>query len=1059
MFKRLVTIMTLVALLVGTRLLVALATQPSAPFAIDIANFTGESPQRNPGGTGNLANFGTTNGTYSDEVTEPVYGRSGSIHKMGSTQSAVANSQNQVPIYGASDLGDPSGTKVRLSFGVAISSYDLSSFLINMKYGATAGGSSFYPLNSFLINGNGNIYFANAAVAKYETGRWYDFDIIIDKTNVPTTGTEKWELYIDGAKIAETTVTLSTSATELEPKERYKYFYFRYEFRPAASKVAEVYVDHFRGSNMWDGTAHTDYPTADRTDDVISSTYGLNFVNGTITKPESGSNVTIQSFINGLSRSAGVTVYDSANNLIAPANYGQVLAENMKVQIPSPSGVNKVTLIVTEFDDGTFVQNFNELNAPEPQTSFPVPGFNALSLNAGRQVFTEKGVALRGENDVSFALDMPGGSSNNIALEKPWTVAGDSVFEWSAYNPSGGGNMGMWFRNIGGGFSSYLPTFKGNGEIALGTGVGAVSLGYYNPKQWNRFAVAVRTTGTEIRYDLYLNGNKIVEDTVAGTAPSYSSFGVKFDTAVSRLYIDDYKAYYASVPSAIPASSISSLNEYYSVSNSKKTLALALDNTSAADILNEIASDVGTAILGIYNENMESVTGNAKYGDALVARTILGAEGSDDAQPFFHYYTLVEPYEIGEVDFVRGLGTNTVTATFPVTTRTPDSLSASIILASYNGGKLVDVKVKNDTVSGSTVGSISESLTLVGEEDTIKAFLWSDLVNLQPISSGTIEAQMLYTNIKSLSFYDENGVSTLAGGKAAWGESATKVVRLHFTRPMNEASVLAAGNISLYQGTTPVSITDVTYSAEDNTADVTLGEVLLTDKKYAVVGSTGLADAYGESLTEEKRIEFYTEFEELFNLTDFNAGSLGGWAVVNPANGKIGYENVDENHGRSLSVSVNASITANAPYLVTSDTINALLTTEGTKKMATGDVTIEHELMTTGADVSINMFMISSNGFSTPVYLRGNKIQYSDTTIATLKYNQWHQIRFTYNLAGKSCTIYVDGEEVYSGELIGNADTGEGFVNLRFTFINSLSVQGSTFYLDNFRAGVAKKSE
>ena len=59
------------------------------------------------------------------------------------------------------------------------------------------------------------------------------------------------------------------------------------------------------------------------------------------------------------------------------------------------------------------------------------------------------------------------------------------------------------------------------------------------------------------------------------------------------------------------------------------------------------------------------------------------------------------------------------------------SESATLIVASYNGNRLVDIKTVSVSADGTTtIASMGLSLT---NADTIKAFLWKDMLDLVPL--------------------------------------------------------------------------------------------------------------------------------------------------------------------------------------------------------------------------------------------------------------------------------------------------------------------------------------
>ncbi len=182
--------------------------------------------------------------------------------------------------------------------------------------------------------------------------------------------------------------------------------------------------------------------------------------------------------------------------------------------------------------------------------------------------------------------------------------------------------------------------------------------------------------------------------------------------------------------------------------------------------------------------------------------------------------------------------------------------------------------------------------------------------------------------------------------------------------------------------------------------------------------------------------------QQVVNVTDFNGSTYGGWAVTNTDRTIRTYVDVDAEHGKSLSVATTpAESGSGSTYLYTNADVS--------QAMGSGDISIELELMITGG-VSLDMFVIRgiSALWTTAVTIRNQTLSYGGAS-AQLNLNQWHTIRFDFNLQKKTSALYFDNSQVYSGDLLGNSD---GTIsNIRITVTSPVSTeQGPAMYFDNF---------
>ncbi len=322
-----------------------------------------------------------------------------------------------------------------------------------------------------------------------------------------------------------------------------------------------------------------------------------------------------------------------------------------------------------------------------------------------------------------------------------------------------------------------------------------------------------------------------------------------------------------------------------------------------------------------------------------------------------------------------------------------------------------------------------------------------DRGGLLPISEWTV-AERVYPSVESVSYKKENGADALSKGMAAWGEGGIKTVRLKLDSEMNPQTV-TADNIKVCGASAPVDI-NVEYSPANREAQITLNENLLPGEKYMVLAGAGLKTTDGVSFHTEQMSEFYTEFKEIFEITDFNNSSFGNWRLNNNNDTDYLFATVDSEHGKSLSISVKPAAESN-PYLVTnSSTLQS--------KMGTGDISVEFEFMPTGTQ-TVYMFQLRSIGspgiFTSAATLSGQTITYAGKS-ARIRQGQWNRIRFNYNLQNGVCALIVNGLEIYAGDIPGG--NNGTFDNLRWTFVRASGAEGTVLFLDNIRIGKDKSS-
>ena len=275
----------------------------------------------------------------------------------------------------------------------------------------------------------------------------------------------------------------------------------------------------------------------------------------------------------------------------------------------------------------------------------------------------------------------------------------------------------------------------------------------FKEKQWYRVAMTVYPK--QLRYDLYINGVKVVEHTETGdygwlstekdhcvpekyNITSFAWFNIQpvynaDNSAESRnghVYIDDtisyYGAYYEDAENDVEISSTE-----YKIDDYEGTITVPADTTIDSFAVN---MDFGTSLPVIYTDN----TYTAEVEDTLSDGNVLIAASENGLVR--KYYTVktekTDAFRCENIKtYVNGVESNTLavgTIKATVSMFVPSEMgekAGSLIIAIYKNGVLQSAKMDEKKATGKLDFTITTNIEET-EGVTVKAFFWDD--NIKP---------------------------------------------------------------------------------------------------------------------------------------------------------------------------------------------------------------------------------------------------------------------------------------------------------------------------------------
>ena len=653
----------------------------------------------------------------------------------------------------------------------------------NMRYNSLIDVKS-----NGVITINAGAWVANVPVPNFSTwtaGKWYRLDCVV-QTGSSVNDKNKLDLYIDGIKITNTPVEFSfkggTYQDEFYPFDRISFIRPQYQANNTyndATKIrtitedAELYLD-----------------------DVIIRqrlATGLNEINLTFGPALDGkysnggfygieSTMTIADAVSGITNLSSLGSYifvDPVTGAVIPTgDYGT-------------TPVNSKTLQLTTFDGRKIFYNFgtsliladnfdNRTNGSNPATG--AGGYvDKINASHATDLTTESGLGGRSASDQSIVLTTTNmtvqrDASNNLMTDPYLNYAYAKKFEAATtvegsiyiddltadraiepfFNGTGSGGAEPWV-------SHQVVRINRNGDITARFGNNDRVVGFAQPKNWYHFVLVFKAGGSN-EYDLYINNKKInyyyysdlnvatnQQPTLhfnvnyvyrlklstmfpvdaVGTAPEDIK-GISVNNPGNGMTAFDDIAVYLGEPETLTPVILSSSNENIAVvdndaqtvmvKNLASALALDLDDVleaSSYGIFDSAGIEVDYGNDFVPVDGVVRVFASTEYANIIKNYKIIG---------------YVEEKNYADIVINQNPANQTVTATVNLTKYDIGSFTSMVLLASYDGNKLVGFTFKPVTTTKfNSPTSVTTDPITIANTDSVKAFVWQDSDTIKPI--------------------------------------------------------------------------------------------------------------------------------------------------------------------------------------------------------------------------------------------------------------------------------------------------------------------------------------